>query len=91
MRVHCNSENIYCAPLPSPEEHHEVIEDIYTIVQGIRTQGYEMEVLPQDNAVLTSSNSVVMAHLAQMTVTMNNIQVQLKTLASEKKTKRGQK
>ena len=47
--------------------------------------------LAQASAVLTSSNSVVMAQLAQMTVTMNSMQAQLKTLASEKKIKQGQK
>ena len=51
-------------------------------MQGMGTQGYELEVLVQANAVLTSSNSAVMAQLAHITVTMNAIQAQLKTLAS---------
>ena len=36
-------QNIYCAPPTSPEEHHEVIEDIQKIVQRIQTQGYNLE------------------------------------------------
>ena len=75
-------QNIYNTPLPSPEEHNEVIEDIQTIVQVIRIQGYELEGLAQSNVVLTSLKSTLMAHLAQMTVTMNAMQAQLKTLAS---------
>ena len=67
-------QNIYGAPLPPPVKRHEVIEDIHTIVQGMRTQGYNLEGLAQANAVLTSSNSAVMAQLAQMTVTMNAMQ-----------------
>ena len=43
-----------------------------------------MEGLAQANAVLTSSNSAVMAQLAQMTVTMNSMQAQLKIIASAK-------
>ena len=38
--------------------------------------------MAQANAVLTRSNSAVMAQLAHMTVTMNTMQAQLKTLAS---------
>ena len=75
-------QNIYVAPPPPPEEQHEVIEGIQKILQGMRTQGYDLEGLAQSNAVLTSSNSALMAQLAQMTVTMNVMQAQLKTLAS---------
>ena len=67
-------QKIYSAPPPSPEEHHEAIEDIKKIVQGMRTQGYELEGLAQANAVLTSSNYAVTAQVAHMTVTMNAIQ-----------------
>ena len=77
-------QKIYDAPTNSPEEHNEVIKDIQTIVQGMQTQGYNMEELAQFNLVLTSSNSTIMAQLAQMTVTMNPIQAQLKTPASAK-------
>ena len=84
MEVHCNSENIYGAPPPPPEQLHEVIEDIQTILQVIQTQGYEMEGLAQENAVLTCSNSAVMVQWSQMTVTTNAIQAQLKILASAK-------
>ena len=38
-----------------------------------------MEGLAQANAVLTSSISIVMAQLAQITMTMNDMQAQLKT------------
>ena len=75
-------QNIFDAPPPSPEEHYELIKDIQTIMQGVIPQVYEMEGLAQANAVLTRSNSAVMAQLTQVTVTMNAIQVQLKTLAS---------
>ena len=74
-------QNIYGAPPPSPEEHHELIEDIQTIVKWMQKQGYDLEGLKQSNAVFTSSTSMVMAHLAQMDVTMNAIQAQLNTLA----------
>ena len=59
-----------------------MIDDIQTIVQGMQTQIYDLEELAQANAVLNSSNSVVMAQLEHMTVTMNTMQAQLKTLAS---------
>ena len=75
-------QNIYGEPPPPPEEHHEVIEDIQTILQGIQIQGYEIAGMTQDNAVLISSNYVVMAQLEQMNVTMNTMQAQLKALAS---------
>ena len=42
-------KNIYGAPPPYPEEHHEVIKDMQTIVQGMITQGYDMEGLAQAN------------------------------------------
>ena len=47
----------------------------------MQAQRYELEGLAQSNAVLTRSNSAVMAQLSQMTVTINNMQAQLKTLA----------
>ena len=75
-------QNIYGAPPPSTEEHHEVIKDIQTIMQWMWTQTYELEGLAQANAVLTISNSAVMAQLSQTTVTMNDMQAQLKTLTS---------
>ena len=36
-------QNIYGAPPPSPEEHHDVIVDIQKNLQGMRTQGYDLE------------------------------------------------
>ena len=45
-------------------------------------QSHELEGLAQSNAVLTISNTKVMAQLAQMIVTMNAMQAQLKTLAT---------
>ena len=48
----------------------------------MQTQDYDMGGLAQANVVLTSSNSAVMAQLAHMTVTMNAMQAQLKTLTS---------
>ena len=48
----------------------------------MQTQGCDLEGLTQANAVLNSSNSVVMAQLVQMTVAMNAVQAQLKTLVS---------
>ena len=78
-------QKIYGSPLTSPEDHHELIKDIQTIVQVMRTQGCELEGLAQANEVLTSPKSTVMAQLAHMTVTMNNMQAQLKKLASAQK------
>ena len=48
----------------------------------MRTQGYDLEGLSQANAVLNISNSAVMEQLEHMTVTMDAIQDQLKTVAS---------
>ena len=48
----------------------------------MQIQVYKLEGLAQANVFLTSSNSEAMAQLSQMNVTMNAIQVQLKTLAS---------
>ena len=52
-------------------------------------QIYEMEVLAEANAVLTISNSSVTDQLSHMTVTMNDMQAQLKmlSLAYTKKTR----
>ena len=76
------SKKIYGAPPHSPEEHHEVNEDIQKIMQGMRTRGYELKGLAKSNAVLTSLNSVIMEQLENMTVPMNAMQAQLKTLDS---------
>ena len=73
-------QNIYGVPPPPPEEHHETINDLHTIIHGMQTQSYELEGLAQSNTFLTSSNSAVMAQLAQMSVTMNSMQAQMKTL-----------
>ena len=67
--VHRDIKKIYGAPPSSLEEHHELIEDIKTIVQVMQTQGYKLEGLAQANTVLTSSKSAVMAQLVHMTVT----------------------
>ena len=48
----------------------------------MQAQGYKLEGMAQSNAVLTRSNSASMAQLAQMTVTMNAMHAQPKTLAS---------
>ena len=66
-------QNIYSEPPSSPEDHHEAIEYIQTIVQGIQTQVCNLEGLAQANAVLTTLNSAVMAQLEQMTMTMNSM------------------
>ena len=76
-------QNIYGVPPPPAEEHNGKIDNLHTITQGIQTHSYEMEGLSQDNAVLTRSNSAVMEQLEHITVTMNNMQAQLKTLASD--------
>ena len=75
-------QKIHGAPPPPPEEHHETIEDIQRIIQVMQVQSYDLEGLTQANAVVTRSNSEVLAQLAQITVTMNAIQAQLKKLAS---------
>ena len=74
-------QNIYVLPPPQPEYHHKSIELLNTTVQVMQIQSYELEGLAQENAVITSSNSEVMAQLAQMIVTMNVMQKQLKTLS----------
>ena len=53
-----------------------------TFVQGIQNQGYDMEGLAKANAFLTSYNSSVMEQSAQIIVTINEIQAQLKTLSA---------
>ena len=45
-------------------------------------QGHYLEILAQANAVLNRLKTAVMVQLAQMTVTMNSMQAQLKTLES---------
>ena len=71
--------------LSPPEEHHEAIIHIDTIVQGIHMQSHDLEGLSQAKAFLTSSNTSVMEQLAHMTVTMNNMQAQLNILAAAQK------
>ena len=44
-------------------------------------QSYDLELLAQSNAVLTSSKSAVMAQLAQMNVIMNAMPAQIKTFS----------
>ena len=80
-------QKIYGIPPPLPEEHHEAINDVHAIVQGIQTQSYDLGGLAQANTVLTSSNSAAMAQLAQITATMNYMKVQLKILASSQTNK----
>ena len=46
----------------------------------MQTQIYYLVGLAQANAVLTNSNTAVMAQSVEMTVTMNAMQAQLKTL-----------
>ena len=53
-------------------------------MQGMQTQGYELEGMTQANAVLTRSNSAVISQLVHMNVTMNAMQAHLKILASAK-------
>ena len=36
-------QNVYGAPSPPTEEHHEAIEDIHTILQGMQTHIYDLE------------------------------------------------
>ena len=74
-------QNIYSVTPPPPEEHHDTIEDIQIINQGMQAQIYDLEGMAQDNAVVTRSKSVVMAQLSHMTVTMNDMQAQLKSFA----------
>ena len=49
----------------------------------MQTQSYYLEGLSQANVVLTRSNSAVMAQFSYMTVAMNAMQDQLKTLSSD--------
>ena len=68
-----------------PEDHHELINHINTIFQGIQIYSHKLEGMAQFNVVLTRSNTAVMALLAQMNVIMNAIQAQLHSLAAEPK------
>ena len=75
-------QNIYGVPPPPLEEHHEVVDNLNTILQGMKTQSSNLWVLAQANKVLTRSNSEVMAQLAQMTMNMNTMQAKLNNLSS---------
>ena len=75
-------QNIFGVPPNSPEENHKAIDYISNIVQGMQMQSYDLERLAQVNAVLNRSNTSVMSQLEQMTVTMNDSQVQLKMIPS---------
>ena len=48
----------------------------------MQTHSYGLEEMAQSDAVLTISNTVVMAQLAQITFTMNTMQAQLKALST---------
>ena len=48
----------------------------------MQTHSYKREGLAQDNTILNSSNSIVVALLAHMNVTINVLQAQLKTMSS---------
>ena len=77
-RYKAEVQNIYGVLPPPLEEHHEAINNLNNIVQGMKKQSYKLEGLEQANSLLTSSNSDVMSQLAEMTVTVNAIQKQLK-------------
>ena len=74
-------KNISGVTPPPPWEHHEAIESLNTIAQGMQTPSYELEGQAPVNTVLASSNSEVMAQLAQMNVAMNDMQSQLETFS----------
>ena len=76
-------KDIFGVTPPLPEDNHYVIEKLNNIVCRMQTQSYELEGLAQANAVLISSNSEVMGKLSHMTVTMNAMHAQMKTLSSE--------
>ena len=83
-------QNIYGVLPPPPEEHHDVIYKLNTIIQGMQTHKYDLEGLAKANALLTRSKSAVMVQLSQMTVTMNTMQAQLNILSSTtNRTKQG--
>ena len=58
----------------------EVFLALNTTVQRIQSQIYDLEGMAHANEVLTRSKSSVMVQLAQINVTMNATQAQLKTL-----------
>ena len=58
--------------------HHKAIDHIKKIVQGMLMYSHYLEEMVQVNTVLTRPNIVVIEQLAQMTVTMNGMQAQLK-------------
>ena len=58
-------QNIYSVPPPIlPEEHGEVIYSVKATTQGMQGQMYDIDGLAQANAVLNTTNSLVMAQLA---------------------------
>ena len=74
-------QKIYGVPPTLPEEHHEEVDNLSTIVQEMQTHSYYMEWLAQANKFLTSPKSTVMEQLAHMTVTMNTMQDHIKKLS----------
>ena len=74
-------QNIYGVTAHPQEEHQEEIENSNNIVQGMHTSSSELEGMAQDIASLTSSSSVLMSQLSQMTVKSNSIQAQINTLS----------
>ena len=77
-RYKAEVQNIYGVLPPPLEEHHEAINNLNNIVQGMKKQSYKLEGLEQANSLLTSSNSDVMSQLAQMNMTVNAFKEQLK-------------
>ena len=53
-------QKFYGVPPPSPEKHHEAIDHINTIVQGIQMHSHKLEGLAQANVVIIISNTAVM-------------------------------
>ena len=76
---HGGTKYLWCTASP-PEEHYEASKHIKMIIHAMQTQIYYLVGLAQANAVLTNSNTAVMAQSVEMTVTMNAMQAQLKTL-----------
>ena len=80
--------NIYGVPSPTtPEDNNKANESLYSITKIMQDQKYDMDGQSQENTVLTSSNTMVMAQLTQLTYAMGEMQEQMKNISTSTKTK----
>ena len=75
-------QNIHGVMPSHSEEHHEVVFNLNTTIQGMHMYICDLEGMAQANADLTRFNSAVMTQLAQMSVTLNSMKERLRILSS---------